>query len=809
VITEYNTDGNQYIPDPFGRIHKETKSFDGKRFTVGYDYDVMGRMTKVTYPTGQAVEYQYNSLGQLLKVPGYVDETPVYDNGGLLKSLKAANGITAGYDYDQNGRLVGLSYSNQASNLKSYTLKYDETNNIIKKNNDNFQYDLLNQMLYANLKGNFEIDQEEEKQKIGKTRSDFKGQKTFEFELSQMDIIELDYAAGSIGVDLLAPVKVTKIELQPNSPIHRVTKSTSIRLYISQDNITYTRLKDWKMATQAKGKLEIVLDTPVTARFIKVKSMFDERDSQLNPVNAAQFMNVLQDLVHVYYLMNMRQEEYSYDKIGNRKTETVTQRYPVSRIYTYYPNSSRLKSNGKWNFNYDASNNLIQKETITGEKITWKYEYDLFNRLVKVKKNDNVVTEYMYDEAGLRIKKQATNGTTYYIFDTGDNVLFEQEGKEYTRYVYVNGRHFARIDGNLDTGESKKYFIHTDHLGSTVAVTDETGKKVWDTEYCPFGKTAAVEGELKKAAKFTGKDFDEDVNLWYYGARWYDQEVGRFISEDPKMGTADSPMSYNPYLYCLNRPLIMVDPDGRSPVWILEILLEWALGNAFIDPAASPGQFAKEAGANLVAAGSGQLVRGKGIIRSITRGAIQGATYSGLNQLAVNGSVDWRNFFRDMGVGAGLGFLTGSIEKSFYEVTRAVAAAKKATTEEVLTILATKVDVQVEGRGPVSGTYRHSLFKKEVEAVFGDNPLIKTETTYLAGQEVKYGTKGGVRIDVIEYNPDGSIKAVYDLKTGGAKLTEERISEIRKALRISDEVPVTEIKPAPAPTSTATSAAAN
>jgi YD repeat-containing protein len=311
VFTEYNTNLNNYVPDPFGRIHKEIKTFDAQTFTVGYDYDVMGRVTKITYPTGQAAEYQYNSLGQLQKVPGFVDETPVYDQGGLLKSLKAANNITASYDYDQNGRLTILSYTNQSATLKAYTLKYDETNNITKKNNDTFQYDLLNQLLYANLKGNFEINPEEETQKIGKTRSDFKGQKTFEFELSQMDIIELDYAAGSIGVDLLAPVKVTKIELQPNGPIQRVTKSTSIRLYISQDNITYTRLKDWKMVAKEKGKVEIVLDTAVTARFIKVKSMFDERDNLLNPVNQAQFMNTPQDLVHVYYLMNTRQEEYS------------------------------------------------------------------------------------------------------------------------------------------------------------------------------------------------------------------------------------------------------------------------------------------------------------------------------------------------------------------------------------------------------------------------------------------------------------------------------------------------------------------
>jgi uncharacterized protein RhaS with RHS repeats len=143
------------------------------------------------------------------------------------------------------------------------------------------------------------------------------------------------------------------------------------------------------MSTGEKGGIRIVLDTPIIARFFKVKSMYDERDIDFNPVNQAQFVNTPQELIHVYYLMGTRQEEYSYDKDGNRLTETITQRYPVSRTYTYYPNSSRLKSNGKYSFEYDLNGNP-KKEAIVGEKVTWKYEYDLFNRLVKVKKNDNV-----------------------------------------------------------------------------------------------------------------------------------------------------------------------------------------------------------------------------------------------------------------------------------------------------------------------------------------------------------------------------------------------------------------------------------
>ena len=49
----------------------------------------------------------------------------------------------------------------------------------------------------------------------------------------------------------------------------------------------------------------------------------------------------------------------------------------------------------------------------------------------------------------------------------------------------------------------------------------------------PFGGPYLVDGELAHAAKFTGKDLDEDTGLYYFNARWYDSEVGRFVSKDP------------------------------------------------------------------------------------------------------------------------------------------------------------------------------------------------------------------------------------------------------------------------------------
>ncbi|MCL6592307.1 MAG: RHS repeat-associated core domain-containing protein, partial [Firmicutes bacterium] len=79
--------------------------------------------------------------------------------------------------------------------------------------------------------------------------------------------------------------------------------------------------------------------------------------------------------------------------------------------------------------------------------------------------------------------------------------------------------------------------------------------------------------------KFTGKDFDADIGLYYYNSRWYDQEVGRFISEDPVF----DPNNFNEYTYCANNPLIKIDPSGNSivddVVNFVKGLFGWDKGN--------------------------------------------------------------------------------------------------------------------------------------------------------------------------------------------------------------------------------------
>ena len=114
------------------------------------------------------------------------------------------------------------------------------------------------------------------------------------------------------------------------------------------------------------------------------------------------------------------------------------------------------------------------------------------------------------------------------------------------------------MDGKTEDGTltRAKYFYHPDHLGSTVAITNEAGETVWKNEFTPFGTETGYEGTEEHQGKFTGKDFDEETGLYYFNARWYDPELGRFISVDPiKDGV-------NWYVYCSNNPLIFVDPTG-------------------------------------------------------------------------------------------------------------------------------------------------------------------------------------------------------------------------------------------------------
>ncbi|MGC1121222.1 MAG: RHS repeat-associated core domain-containing protein [Candidatus Methanofastidiosia archaeon] len=238
---------------------------------------------------------------------------------------------------------------------------------------------------------------------------------------------------------------------------------------------------------------------------------------------------------------------YTYDKVGNiTAKDGIT--YTINTV-----NEVTSLSDGTA-FTYDYNGNRIEKTKGTD---TWDYTYDYANRLTQVKENDTVDGEYIYDGDSRRLQVTEDNVTTTFIY-SGLNILYEENTTGTATYIYGSTGRIAKR--TTVQGESDTFYYHADHLGSTRLVTDESGTIAEDVRYHPFGE-AITNGE--ESCLYTGKERDP-TGLYYYGARYYDSDLGRFITRDPVTGRNTSLQTLNRYSYCVNNPTKMIDPVGLA-----------------------------------------------------------------------------------------------------------------------------------------------------------------------------------------------------------------------------------------------------
>jgi len=119
--------------------------------------------------------------------------------------------------------------------------------------------------------------------------------------------------------------------------------------------------------------------------------------------------------------------------------------------------------------------------------------------------------------------------------------------------------------------ETKMYYYHQDHLGGTGVVTNEAGEPVQILDYYPYGETRIDEQAdgFDSESKYTGQKLDGESGIYYYNARYYNQDIGRFLSQDPAAFMAPErfltdPQQLNLYSYARNNPIIFLDPLGLS-----------------------------------------------------------------------------------------------------------------------------------------------------------------------------------------------------------------------------------------------------
>src|SRR5437588_4246182 len=238
-------------------------------------------------------------------------------------------------------------------------------------------------------------------------------------------------------------------------------------------------------------------------------------------------------------------ESYAYDSVGNR---TSSQR---SATYSYQP-FNRLTNTTTASYVYNNNGNLISKTEGAG---TTQFQWNFENRLIQVVTPASGSVTYKYDALGRRIQSAPSNGvSTNFTYDGNDVAQDKTSTNVITEYLNGPG-----IDNkiHLKTGSTLYYFAQ-DHLGSTTALTDSKGALVERQSYDAYGNSS---GSTRTRYGYTGRERDSLTRVQYNRARFYDPQLGRFISEDP-IGLAGG---INSFAYVGNNPVLYRDPSGLCP----------------------------------------------------------------------------------------------------------------------------------------------------------------------------------------------------------------------------------------------------
>ncbi|HAZ11510.1 MAG TPA: hypothetical protein DCY86_01860, partial [Bdellovibrionales bacterium] len=253
----------------------------------------------------------------------------------------------------------------------------------------------------------------------------------------------------------------------------------------------------------------------------------------------------------------------------------------------------------------------------------------------KVTKNGSTIGQYEYDGDGGRTKKTATvSGQTTTTTFVG--ALFETSGSRSTKFIFLGGQRVAAVTNSPSLGSSTLYY-HSDHLGGANVLTDATGFKKELIEYEPFGLESRHEkyGSSEEVAwyYFTGKKTDDESGLIYFGARYYDPKLGRFITADSVVQDPYDPQSLNRYSYTSNNPINRIDLDGHKWSW---------------------GKFWKSVGIAIV--GITLTVMSAGTLTPLI-----GAYWAGVAGGALAGATIGGTFAAATGGNIGMGLLTGAV----------------------------------------------------------------------------------------------------------------------------------------------------
>lgn len=378
-------------------------------------------------------------------------------------------------------------------------------------------------------------------------------------------------------------------------------------------------------------------------------------------------------------------EELSYDRMDNIKS--LERDNMGVKSYNYIGNQL-LNFSGSTTYEYDGNGNAI-KDGRTG--IVFKYNH--LNLPDTVLGNGKLVN-YVYDAEGNKLQKRVKNGALTDLTVYADGIQ------------YTGGNiDFIETDEGRAINNNGKYTYHydlTDHLGNVRASFDIYNNAVRILQrdnYYPFGLRQAVIGGTNKYL-YNGKELQEELGQYDYGARFYDPLIGRWsvvdaLSDEPEQ------ISKSPYAYAWNNPVKLTDPDGNCPGCIIGAGVGAVVGALF------------EIGSQLYK--DGKISNWKAVGGSALQGAITGG---------VAGATGGASLLVNVGANAGANIVGGIANRTIQ--------GKETTASDVA------VDGVLGGAFAAAGKVIGNLTKKAADNLSNSAKGKLGETV----TEVKYGFLG-------------------------------------------------------------------
>jgi RHS repeat-associated protein len=523
-------------------------------------------------PLGNRTERTYDAVSQLIAVKdpkGAVTRFAYDALDRLISTTDPLGGVTS-FTYDPNGNL--LTVTDARGNTTTHT--YDGRNRLATRTDplgrvETFTYDF---------NGNL------------KTATDRKGQVTAHTYDPQDRRIRSDYADGTSVTYEYDPTG--KLLTATDSQTGTITRSYDAldRLVgegTPQGAITYTYdPASRRQGMQVNGLVPVAYAYDANSRLTQVQQgtqtanlTYDAADRRTtltlpNGVTTAYVYDAASRLIGQTYTGPggpLGTLTYAYDGTGNRIATGGT--WARTGIPQGVPTGTYDAANQQLAFGpitqtFDANGNLLTQTDASG---TTTYTWDARNRLIGIS-GPSVTASFAYDALGRRISKTINGQTTTFHYD-GLDIIQESGGAGEASYI----RTLAIDEALTRSNPTGTVAYLTDTLGSTLALTDASGSPATEYTYEPFGTTQVSGPSSPNPFQFTGRERDE-TGLYFYRARYYDSQRGRFVRENPiGVGGADpnryayvdsvgKPLEANLYAYALNSPTNFTDPYGLQAV---------------------------------------------------------------------------------------------------------------------------------------------------------------------------------------------------------------------------------------------------